>query len=184
MPSNGVSSVSWHGHVGIDAPRDRYLSHSIGPTCLFGHTHVECPICFVTPHNHAPHRQNTQPDRMFISFDSHPYGVDTDPPPCTDGYTRLPHMHPLWTWVCHHLGYPPRVVAAWMPHSGSRCGVSPASGITHEVMCRVSAPSCMDAHNTRDRSWFVHPGTSSCLVWSMMSDTHVIHRCPTHHSSR
>lgn len=79
MPSNGVSSVSWHGHVGIDAPRDRYLSHSIGPTCLFGHTHVECPICFVTPHNHAPHRQNTQPDRMFISFDSHPYGVDTDP---------------------------------------------------------------------------------------------------------
>lgn len=79
MPSNGVPSVSWHGHVGTDAPRDRYLSHSIGPACLFGHTHVEYPIWFMTPHNHVPHRQNTQSDRMFISFDSHPYGVDTNP---------------------------------------------------------------------------------------------------------
>ena len=46
MPSNGVSSVSWHGHVGhigIDVPRDRYLSHSIGPVCLFGCT----PSCGV-----------------------------------------------------------------------------------------------------------------------------------------
>ena len=82
MPSNSVSSVSWHehvGHVGTDAPRDRYLSHSIGSRVSVRAYTVECPIWFMTPHNHAPHRQNTQSDRMFISFTPHPYGVDTNP---------------------------------------------------------------------------------------------------------
>ena len=37
--------------------------------------------------------------------------------------------------MCHCLGYPPRVVAAWVTHSGSRCGASLTSVITHEVSC-------------------------------------------------
>ena len=86
--------------------------------------------------------------------------------------------------MCHHLGYPPRVIAAWVPHSGSRCGVSPTSGITHEVMCRVTAPSGMDAVKHSVRSWFVHSGTSLRLVCPAMSGTHIIRRCPTHHSSQ
>jgi len=131
----------------------------------------------------APHKQNTQSDRMFISFAPHP----------CDAKHRFhcvrmvalvhPHMYPLWTWMCHHLGCPPRVVATWVTHSGSRCGVSPTSDITHEVMGRVSTPSGMDATTKHSvRSWFVHSGTSLRLVWFPMSGTHVIRRCPTHHS--
>lgn len=83
------------------------------------------------PHNHAPHKQNTQSDRMFISFAPHPYvkkhrfhRVRMVAPVC-------PHIHPLWTWMCHHLGYPPRVVAAWVPTQ------------VHGVVCLLPRASCM-----------------------------------------
>lgn len=109
--------------------------------------------------------------------------VWTPTPPCTDGCIRLSHMHPLWTWMCHHLGHPPHIVAAWVTHSDSRCDVSPVSGITHEVMYRVSISDGADAKHSV-RSWFVHPDTSLHLVWFMMSGTRTAAFAGAHHSSR
>lgn len=51
-------------------------------------------------------------------------------------------------------------------------------------LCVACPPRVARMHNTRGRSWFVHSGTSLCLVCPAMSDTHVVCRCPTHHSSQ
>ena len=154
-------------------PCDRYLSHSIGPACLFGHTHVECPIWFMTPHNHAPHRQNTQSDRMFISFDSHPCDVKHR----FHRVRMVASVCPTCTCCGHGCviisGYPPRVVAAWVTHLGSRCGgVSPTSGITHDVMCRVVP----EWHGCKTLSQIVVRSSRHVVAPRMVSDVWHPHR--------
>lgn len=87
----------------------------------------------------APHGQNTQSDRMFISFNSHPCDAKHRFH-CVRVVAPTPlHMHLLWTWMCHHLGYPPRVT------------------LLHGCLTQVHGVVCLLPQTSRMRSCVVYP---------------------------
>ena len=161
---HGICSRPWPGlnlRVPLSSPKTSRL-HVKPVTCSDQHTarilnRVETNGCLMSPHHtsrrsclclggHSVQRpppqprtlmdKNTQSDRMFISFDSHPYGVDTTPTVYGWLHPSVPHAPVVDMDVSSSRLPTSRHVAAWVTHSGSRCsGVSPAPGITYEVSC-------------------------------------------------
>jgi len=132
---HGICSRPWPGlNLRVPLPSPKTSRLYVKPvTCSDQHTarilnRVETNDCLMSPHHTSrrsclclgghsvqrPPQPRTLMDKTpsqigCSSLLTHTRMVWTPPPPCTDGCTRLSHMHPLWTWMYHHLGYPPRV---------------------------------------------------------------------------